>query len=521
MHQHDISARKRNIGARANGNAHIRAGQCRGVVDAVAHHSNGSLRRKLTHNALFFGGQHAGNNLVGAHLALHRKSGSLGIAREHHRANAHRPQLCNSGSAGCLRHISHRNNAHQLAIASEIGNGFAFVSESFSLRSVHRNAALGHHARIARMARRTRNAGRNALTRNLLESRNQLGRLFYRISSDAACCIQHHRARQRMLGRLFERIGKPQQFFGPHALCRQNVSHLRGTLGDGARFIQHHRLHAARRFQRLGRLHQNAVRGTAARAHHDGSRRCQPQCTGARNYQHGNRVGKRHGKLRPHGEPHREHHHRDGDNHGHEHAADFVGHLFDGRFGTGSFIDQANDAREHGFLAHAFGTHRKPARRVHGGARHRAASMHTLRQRLARNNGFVDRAFTFQHHAVNRHRFARAHHEHVPSTHACGRNLHFNAVFNTRGHFGRKIHELRKRAGGFALRARFQVLAQSDERQDHGRRFEVKVHGEMMSGPHIGMPHKKCYVEQRIYAVDRSGARTQGNERIHVRGAVH
>ena len=521
MHQHDIGARKCNIGARANGNAHIRASQRRGIVDAVAHHSNGSLRRKLTHNALFFGGQHAGNNFVGAHLTLHRKSGSLGIAREHYRANAHRPQLRNGGGAGCLRHIGHRDNAYQLAIASEIGNGFTLVGKPLSLRSVYHNAAFGHHARIACIARRTRNAGRNALTRNLFEFGNQLGRLFYRISADVTCRIQHHRASQRMLGRLFKRIGKPQQFFGLYAFRRQNVSHLRGALGDGARFIQHHRLHAARRFQRLGRLHQNAVRGTAARAHHDGSRRCQPQRTGARNYQHGNRVGKGHGKLRPHGEPHREHHHRDGDNHGHEHAADFVGHLFDGRFGTGGFIDQSNDARKHGFFAHAFGTHRKPSRRVHGGARHRAAGMHTLRQRLARNDGFVDRAFAFQHHAIDRHRFARTHHEHVPNAHACGRNLHLNAVFHTRCHFGRKIHEFRKRAGGFALRARFQVLAQCDERQDHGSRLEVKVHGEMMSGLHIGMPHEKRHVEQRIYAVDRSGARAQGNERIHVRGAVH
>ena len=218
MHQHDIGARKRNIGAGANGNAHIRTSQCRSIVDAVTHHSNRSLRGKLANNTLLFGGQHTSNDFVGAHLTLHSKSGSLSIARKHHHANAHRPQLRNGGSAGCLRYIRHGNNAYQLAIASEIGDGLAFVGEPFSLRSIHRNAALGHHARIARIARRARNTGGNALARNLLESGNQLGRLFYRISTDATRCVQHHRASQRMLGRLFQCIGKPQQLFGPHAL---------------------------------------------------------------------------------------------------------------------------------------------------------------------------------------------------------------------------------------------------------------------------------------------------------------
>ena len=524
MHEHDIGAGKRDVGARTDGDAHIRTRQRRRIVDAVTHHGNRGLRGKLAHDALLFGWQHTGNHLVGTHLRLDGLRRAFGIAGEHHRANAHSAQLRDGGGARGLGHIGQGNHPYQLALCGEVDNRLALASQLLSLSFVYSYAVGLHHARIARHAGTAVDGAENALAGNLGEIGGD-GKVAGAIAAafathELGLCIGHHGARKRMLARLFQRIDQLQQVRLLHAGFRQHIGNLRGALGDGARLVQNHRAHRLRGFQRLSRFHQDAAGGTAPCAHHDGRGSGQAQRARARDNQNRNGIRKRRGEFRAHQHPHHKGNERDSHHHRHEHATDLVGHFLDRGLRAGSLIHQPHNARKHCVGAHALGPHGEPTGRVHRSARNRSTFALGNGKRLAGDNRFVHRAFAFQHHAIYRHRFARAHHQYIAHTHILRRHLPLHAVFKAHCHLGGQVHQLREGVGGLALRARFQELPQRDERQDHARALEVQVHGVMVGGFQVAVANVERHAQQRVHAVQRGRTRTQRNKRIHVGRAV-
>ena len=276
-----------------------------------------------------------------------------------------------------------------------------------------------------------------------------------------------------------------------------------------------------RGLQRLCRLHEDAVRSTAPRPHHDGGRGGESQSARARDDEHADRVGKsgRHTCADKHPDDERDKRNRD--DHGHEHARNLVGELFDRRLRARRLVDHAHDPREHGICAHVLGAHGKPSRAVHRRTRNRSPHAIFHRYAFARDDGFVDRARAFDHHSVNGHARAGTNDEDIPRSHLLRRDFFLDTVdVAANRRFRREIHKLRNRVGGLPLRARLEVLAQRDQRENHRRRLEVQIHRGHVREIDVAMPHSPPDAVDRHDAVDRRGSRAQRDERVHVRRAV-
>lgn len=114
----------------------------------------------------------------------------------------------------------------------------------------------------------------------------------------------------------------------------------------------------------------------------------------------------------------------------------------------------------------------------------------------------------------------RAHRQHVARAHRLHRDALLAAVHKPRGLLRREAHELGDGVGGLALRARLEVLAQRDEREDHGRRLEVQVHGRQVRGVQVARAQRDADLVDGVDAVHRGRRRAERDERVHVRRAV-
>ena len=304
-------------------------------------------------------------------------------------------------------------------------------------------------------------------------------------------------------------------------LDHQHLAYLGRALRDGSCLVENDRLHAVRGLQRLCRLHEDAVRSTAARPHHNGGRGSKPQSARARDDEHADRVGKSGRHARTDKYPDDEGDKRDRDDHGHEHARNLVGELFDRRLRACRLVDHAHDPREHGVCAHALGAHGKPSRAVHRRTRNRSPHALFHRYAFARDDGLVDRARAFDHHSVDRHARTGADDEDIPRSHLLDRDFFLGTVdVAANRRFRREVHKLCDRVGGLPLRARLEVLAQRDQREDHRRRLEVQIHRGHVREIDVAVAHPPPDAVDRHDAVDRRGRRPQRDERVHVRRAV-
>ena len=304
-------------------------------------------------------------------------------------------------------------------------------------------------------------------------------------------------------------------------LGNQHLAYLGRTLRDGPRLIENDRLHAVCGLQRLCRLHEDAVRSTASRPHHDGGRGGEPQSARARDNEHADRVRKSGDHTCADKHPDDEGEKCDRDNHWHENARNLVGELLDRRLRACRLIDHVHDLSKHGIGAHALGAHGKPSRAVHRRTRNRSPHALFHRYAFARDDGLVDRARAFDHHSVDRHARTGANDEDIPRSHLLDRDFFLGTVdVAANRRFRREIHKLRDRVSGLALRARLKVLAQRDQREDHRRRLEVQIHRRHVREIDVAVPHSPTDTVDRDDAVDRRGRRPQRDERVHVRRAV-
>ena len=83
-----------------------------------------------------------------------------------------------------------------------------------------------------------------------------------------------------MLGIALGGGGQPQQFVLGRTGGRRDGRDPRLAARDGAGLIEHHGIDAVRHFERFAAFDQDAALGAAARSHHDGHGRGQPQRAG-------------------------------------------------------------------------------------------------------------------------------------------------------------------------------------------------------------------------------------------------
>ncbi len=103
------------------------------------------------------------------------------------------------------------------------------------------------------------------------------------------------------------------------------------------------------------------------------------------------------------------------------------------------------------------------------------------RQAFAGDQRFIDLGRAFHDLAIDGDAFAGPHHDQVADPHAGNRNFPVLAVPAQARGFGPQRIERPDGLGGLALGARFQPFAQQHQRDDDGRRLEIKMPGLAMA----------------------------------------
>ena len=325
----------------------------------------------------------------------------------------------------------------------------------------------------------------------------------------AGRCRFQHGAGQRMFAALLQGGSQRQQatVVAFHSLERRQ---LRSTQGQRAGLVEGDRAQAARGFQRLGVLDQDAGLGRDAGAGHDRRRRGQAQRAGAGNDQHGDGVEHGVGPVAGGQTPAQQRRQRDQHHHRHEHRADAIDNALDRRLLGLRVLDQADDARQRRFGTDRRRAHEQAAFAIDIAAGDPVAGFFRDRQRFAADQGFVGVAAPFEHFAVHRKTFPRQHDDDIANAHLRHRHFGFASIGTAHAR-RRRPQRLQRpdRFGGLALGPRLEPLAHQDERDDHRRGFEVQRRFAVVR---LG----KDQVVNR-QAVTGTGA--QRDQQVHVAGA--
>ncbi len=260
-------------------------------------------------------------------------------------------------------------------------------------------------------------------------------------------------------------------------------------------------------FQGLGVLDQDAVARGHAGAGHDRGRGGQAEGAGAGDHQH--RHGVNQGLLQadPGDQPGAEGDQRDEDHHRDEDLADLVHQLLDRRLGGLGVFHQADDLRQHRFPAERSGAQEQAAFAVDRAAGDLVAGSLGHRQALAGDQRLVGVAAAVEHLAVHREAFAGTHHHLVAEAQLGDRHLFLATVAQAHRALRAQRLEGADGAGGLALGAAFQVLAEEDQGDHHGGGFEVEVRHMAGRG---GQPE--------VDAEAVAGAGAEGDQQVHVAG---
>ena len=174
-HEHHVGTLLGDVGAGADGKAHIGARQGGGVIDAVAHHGDLAARvLQLAHVALLVGGQHVGNNLLAAQS--HAPGDGLGrhavVAGEHAHVDAERAQRGDSSGARLLNLIGHGNGSGKLTVLGKEQRCLAFGGKLLGEPLGRGDPQLPHQLHVAGgngvlpLARRDATAGHSGKVLN-------------------------------------------------------------------------------------------------------------------------------------------------------------------------------------------------------------------------------------------------------------------------------------------------------------------------------------------------------------------
>ena len=521
LHQDDVGGFDGDIGAGADGNAHVRSCQGRGIVDAVADHGDLlALCLELAHFLLLILGENLRYHPVNAGLAADGFGGLLVVAGEHDHINAQLFELRNGLTAGGLHHIRHGDESDDSAAALSFPykeeRGLALVCQTVGLgfQFARVNAQGAEQAAVARMDGDAVHPAPDALTFGSAEvlgfGAGNSG--FSGILDDGIC--------QRMLRTLFHCRCQHHQFGCVGAAQGNHIGHPGLALGDGAGLIQNDRVHQMGGFQALGALDENAVFSALAGAHHDGHRSGKAQSAGTGDHQHRDADGEGKVKALPQQQPYNGGDEGDGHHSGDEHRRHLVCQLGNGSLGGGSLLHQADDLGQGGVVAHPGSPELDGAVLVDRGGDHPVVHRLFHRDALTGEGGFVHRGAPLQDHTVHRNALSGTDHHNIPGHDFLHRDLHLHAGALHGGSLGGQVHQFGDGFGGLALGAGLQPLAEGDQGQDGGGALKVEVHGighERRMVP--GYKGKGDLIDD-IDAIDHRCRGTHRDEGIHVGGAV-
>ena len=136
LHQHHVCRVERDVRARADGDAHVRAGERRSVVDAVADHGDLAALAQAADLRFLAVGQYAGDHAVHARGGADGARRAFVVAREHDDLDAHIPQLAHGLRAVGFDDVRHGDDAEESAVFAEQQRRFAVLRK--------RLAALAH-----------------------------------------------------------------------------------------------------------------------------------------------------------------------------------------------------------------------------------------------------------------------------------------------------------------------------------------------------------------------------------------
>ena len=198
----------------------------------------------------------------------------------------------------------------------------------------------------------------------------------------------------------------------------------------------------------------------------------------------------------------------------HENEAHVVGQPGNGRLGALRFAHQLDDPRQGRIRTNTLGPHNKRTGRVHRAARHRTAHAYRNGHGLASQHGGVHAGRAVCYHSVNRDPPARFHLQIVPHAHNLDRDL-FGLIRlvgsgQAQGGFRGQVHERSDGIGHAEPRNGLKVLAERNQRNQHGGGLIIQVH-------HLARMPKRD-LDRIPQAVQERRSRAHRHKAVHVRG---
>ena len=255
LHQHHVRGVDGHVRARADGDADVRAGERRGVVDAVADHGDPAILLELADHRLLAVREHAGHDLVHAGLRADGLRRALVVAGQHHHADAHVPELADGLRAVLLDDVGHGDDARRDAVLEKQQRRLALVRERLRPRrqGFRQSGQALDELQAAAGERRAALSRLHAAPRQGPEARDLADPQVARLR------LAHHGASQGMLAVRLHGRGQGKQRRLVKARRRDDVRHARLALGDGAGLVQGDHVHLARLLQGDGGLEEDAV----------------------------------------------------------------------------------------------------------------------------------------------------------------------------------------------------------------------------------------------------------------------
>ena len=318
-----------------------------------------------------------------------------------------------------------------------------------------------------------------------------------------------------MLGLAFQRSRNPHQPAESGA-AGQNIRHFRLSGGEGSGLIQHHGIHMMEIFQCLRVLEQNTHLGAPSGSYHNGHRRCQAQCTGTGNHQHGNTAVQREFQSKSSNHPNKKCNHRNGHHDRYKYARDFVSQTGNGCLGAAGLFHHADDLSQSGIFTDLVCPEFQIAFRIDGGGCHRIPTDLLYGNTFTRKGTLVHGGSAGKHCAIHRNAAAGAHNHRISHPDLFHRDFHVQIVSANGGGFGTQIHQRPDGITGAALSPGFQKFTQRNQGQNHGCRFKVQVLSVHFHQCPVPMSNAVRHTEQRHHTVDQRGNGSHRNQRIHV-----
>jgi hypothetical protein len=418
--------------------------------------------------------QHFGEDVVDGNVGGDRLRGRGVVAGEHPHLQAECLQLGDRAGGIGLDGIGHDDQAGRFRIDGSEHRGLAGGGRLAGLRSQRRDvdARLGEECGVA-------DQDAAALDRGVDAPAGDGGEALDGGQRQAAVAGRgDDRGAQRVFaaglgGRDDREQGRRVPLAG-----RADPGHGGPALGDRAGLVQDDRSQPAGLFERVAVADQDAELGGLAGAHHDRGRGGQAERAGAGDDEHRDGGADRHGPVvagRAGQGPDSERDDGGDEDAGHEPRRDGVGQALHRRLGALRVLDEPDDLRECGVLAHGRRAEQERAGAVDGRANDLVPGRLADRGALAGEHALVDRRYAVDDDPVDRDLLPGPDPDHVCDEDLPDRDVLLTAVADHPGRLRGQSDEFGDGGGGALLGAQFHPAAHQDQGDDHQGGLEVQV----------------------------------------------